>query len=158
VRPHLLLDHLRGLAPQHLHLHLDLDRAQIQFDVPSPEEQRRDLLLAELRRVEQGRHQHQLVHPEARLFDPHAQLADLQMVGELIVRRLVHPVGSLRLGPPHPMVGDPQPQAAAEVDLATLMRSRQDIDAALDQRRDPEIRGEGAVPEDDVAGVEAPPE
>jgi hypothetical protein len=114
--------------------------------------------LTELHRVEQGRHQHQLVDPEAGLLDPHPQLAHREAIGQAVVRRLVHPVGSLGLGPPHHVVRDPEPQAAAEVDLAPLVHPGQDVDAAFDQRRDPEVRGEGAVPQDDVASVEAVPQ
>ena len=151
MHPHLLLHHLRRLAPQHVHLHVALDRAKIQFDVPAFAGQ----VASSAPRVAPRHRAASSPAPgrrhEARLHDLDPQLAHPHHVADLshMSASPIH-VGPRRLGPVHDVVLDAPGPPAAEVALPPLVHPERPIDASSRQLRQPEIRGETAVPEHHV--------
>ena len=102
--PQLLLVHLRRLAAQHVHARGGLEVAQVQFDIPAPRIQRREIVLADLAMFQQRGDQHLVGDLD---------LAYRQFIGEPRVLLGRHPLRARRrLGPAHEVVSRAQRLAA----------------------------------------------
>ena len=158
VRPHLLAHQLRRLAPQLAHLHRRLDRPQVELVVPPRPVQRRQVLLGRLLRVQQRRHHHDRLGPEARLQDPEPHLPDRDRVRQRVVRLPVQRADRRRLGPADEWSSWPsrRPRRKSARRWALFSRLTSSTPRFWSSRMVAQLADQ-AVGQEDVAGGEARP-
>src|SRR5262249_25466135 len=100
VRPYLLADHIRRLAPQHIHSQRLLDRSYVELCMPPGTVKPLKLVARVHFRVEQACNDHKLIGPETRLVDPDPQLTHQKHTRQGGESLAAHPLPSVTMSVP----------------------------------------------------------
>lgn len=146
--PQFLFVHLWRVAAEHVHAQGRLQVSQVQLGVPPLSVKLRELVFADLFRVE---------HRGDEYATTHLNLSYRELIGKILVLLFVHPLRpSDRLGPRHYVVTRAERLTAAKVGGASPILGEHDIDARRHLRRNQEVVAVKRISQQDIASNKSP--